>query len=441
MCFTLSYDANGNQTTRTVNGQTLRQAQGIAFNLSYDAENRLVSVTGPNVTASFVYDGDGRQMKSTINGVTTTFVGVHYQIVNGTVTKYYFAGATRIAMRTGSTLTYLLGDHLGSTSLTTDDLGNFVSELRYKPWGETRYSSGTTATSYRYTGQREEVSFGLYFYNARWYDPALGRFAQADSIVPPGVQGWDRYTAMNNNPVRYTDPSGHVVCEVGEPCGPGATYVPETSYEQAAKYIKEKIIKERFGVTLSDYIFGTITVGKVWDAHNILLVYARLGHLDVLFRGKLKSIIERAGGAIFDMDEYVATRENCPQGGCTYSGLTNGTHITFFTTGSRAINTMNFYHEFGHMINSLSGNDNIFSDQLDALDNPSFISNNYVNTNALLGLFAEPIQASNSTVTEQWGDVFANYAAGNINLSNPNGPGAEMYGFIAPALEDFLRGY
>jgi RHS repeat-associated protein len=54
--------------------------------------------------------------------------------------------------------------------------------------------------------------FGLMFYNARWYDPALGRFAQADSIVPPGVQGWDRYAAMNNNPVKYIDPSGHLSC-------------------------------------------------------------------------------------------------------------------------------------------------------------------------------------------------------------------------------------
>ncbi|MBI3151966.1 MAG: RHS repeat-associated core domain-containing protein [Chloroflexi bacterium] len=135
--------------------------------------------------------------------------------------KYYFAGASRIAtlaphcvwcsagVRTGSTLTYLLGDHLGSTSLTTDASGNFVSELRYKPWGETRYSSGTTATSYRYTGQREEVSFGLYFYNARWMDPALGRFVQADSIVPGGVQGLDRYAYVNNSPLVYVDPSGH----------------------------------------------------------------------------------------------------------------------------------------------------------------------------------------------------------------------------------------
>ena len=56
--------------------------------------------------------------------------------------------------------------------------------------------------------------FGLMFYNARFYDPALGRFTSADTIVPGGVQGWDRYAYTNNNPVLYNDPSGHcgVLC-------------------------------------------------------------------------------------------------------------------------------------------------------------------------------------------------------------------------------------
>jgi hypothetical protein len=51
------------------------------------------------------------------------------------------------------------------------------------------------------------------YYNARWYDPVLGRFAQVDSIIPQnqGVQAWDRYAYVNNNPVRYTDPSGHCI--------------------------------------------------------------------------------------------------------------------------------------------------------------------------------------------------------------------------------------
>ncbi len=47
------------------------------------------------------------------------------------------------------------------------------------------------------------------YYNARWYDSALGRFAQADAIVPGGVQRYDRYAYVNNNPVRYVDQSGH----------------------------------------------------------------------------------------------------------------------------------------------------------------------------------------------------------------------------------------
>jgi hypothetical protein len=49
------------------------------------------------------------------------------------------------------------------------------------------------------------------FFNARWLDPAIGRFAQADSIIPEsqGVQAWDRYAFVNNNPLRYTDPTGH----------------------------------------------------------------------------------------------------------------------------------------------------------------------------------------------------------------------------------------
>jgi RHS repeat-associated protein len=99
---------------------------------------------------------------------------------------------------------------VGSTSITTFENGNLVSEMRYKPWGEERYASGITPTDYTFTGQYSHTAdFGLMFYNARWYDPALGRFAQADTIVPGGVQGLDRYAYTNNSPVNYIDPTGH----------------------------------------------------------------------------------------------------------------------------------------------------------------------------------------------------------------------------------------
>jgi len=63
----------------------------------------------------------------------------------------------------------------------------------------------------RYTGQRWDPGTGLYFYNAWWYDPALGRFAQPDTLVPdPGSpQALKRYAYVTNNPLRYTAPTGH----------------------------------------------------------------------------------------------------------------------------------------------------------------------------------------------------------------------------------------
>ena len=114
------------------------------------------------IAAMFVYDGDGNRVKSTINGVTTYFVGNYYEVVktetSTQVNKYYYAGSQRIAMCQDGILSYLLTDHLGSTSLTTSDKGAVLSELRYMPWGEVRYSSGTTSTGYQYTGQYSDAT-------------------------------------------------------------------------------------------------------------------------------------------------------------------------------------------------------------------------------------------------------------------------------------------
>jgi RHS repeat-associated protein len=63
----------------------------------------------------------------------------------------------------------------------------------------------------------------LYYYGARWSpgrlpgtgDPSAGRFLQADTIVPGAgnSQAYDRYAYTLNNPLRYTDPSGHDYCD------------------------------------------------------------------------------------------------------------------------------------------------------------------------------------------------------------------------------------
>jgi RHS repeat-associated protein len=82
-----------------------------------------------------------------------------------------------------------------------------------------RHQSGTLPTDKTYTGQRSHTDdFGLHFYNARWYDSSLGRFASADSIIqaPFHPSSYDRFAYVWNNAVNAVDPSGHFCAQVGE---------------------------------------------------------------------------------------------------------------------------------------------------------------------------------------------------------------------------------
>ncbi len=112
----------------------------------------------------------------------------------------------------------LATDHLGSTALTASETGGRLSEIRYKSWGENRYSFGATPTQRRFTGQRKDSGSGLLYYGARWYDPTVGRFLQADTIVPqPGnPQSLNRYSYVGNQPTVSIDPPGHAACAAGD---------------------------------------------------------------------------------------------------------------------------------------------------------------------------------------------------------------------------------
>jgi RHS repeat-associated protein len=202
-----TYDANGNMTTRVEGTLTYTQV--------FDAENRLVSVTVSGQTTQFVYDGDGNLVKKVKpDGSWTIYVGKVYEVdktSGGSVTRtlsYYGAAG---AMRIGGTLYYVLGDQLGSASVVTDNSGAVVGEQRYYPYGETRVPSGNMQTDRLFTGQRQIAGLGIYDYGARFYSPLLGRFLSADTIVPSAgdPQSLNRYSYGLNNPVKYSDPSGH----------------------------------------------------------------------------------------------------------------------------------------------------------------------------------------------------------------------------------------
>ncbi len=198
------YDADGNMTQRCLGAYV--------YNLTYDVEGRLVTVTQGATTTAFNYDGDGRRVKGSAAAITFTAVGGYYERTGATtIRKYYTFNGRVVAMRQNGTLSWLLADQLGSTSMAVSLTGTVQSQQRYWPWGTARNASGSLPTDYRYTWQQEVSVIGLYDYDARWYDPDLKRFVQADSVVPqPGnPQTLNRYSYVLNNPLRFVDPSGH----------------------------------------------------------------------------------------------------------------------------------------------------------------------------------------------------------------------------------------
>jgi RHS repeat-associated protein len=103
----------------------------------------------------------------------------------------------------------MLQDHLSGTAVTADSSGAQVgSTMKYFPFGATR--SGSVPTDIKFTGQRLDGT-GLYYYGARYYDPQIGRFISADTIVPDwkNPQAWNKYSYVQNNPLKYIDKTGH----------------------------------------------------------------------------------------------------------------------------------------------------------------------------------------------------------------------------------------
>ncbi len=178
---------------------------------------------------------------------------------------YYSFGGAVVALKVGvmssatRTLTYLHGDQLGSASLATSMTGTVLSQQRYAPYGEVRWSSGAgMPTDFTFTGQRAGPPGyvgSLMDYNARFFSPALGRFVSADTIVPGAgnPQAYNRYMYVLGNPLGAIDPSGHRACNDEGDCedpGTKAVFDPPT-------YTFPRIVILPVGNTIG-YGFGAI---------------------------------------------------------------------------------------------------------------------------------------------------------------------------------------
>ena len=241
---------------------------------------RLRNTTVRGATESYRYDPNGIRVQRTANGVTSAYHGAWQEWTNGVgrCTNYVFGGKV-VAQRntTSGVVTMLIGDHLGSVSATTTMSGVRQSVQYFDPWGKIR--SGTVqASTFNDTGQRRDDT-GLLYDNARYYDPARGQFVSSDSMVADlsNPATLNRYAYAFNNPLRYTDPSGH--CNVDGTDGDDPATCQERISQIAEYGVTVLNVEGLWSLLELQDVLAAIVKLATWAAWTPAQFYAKVGRV------------------------------------------------------------------------------------------------------------------------------------------------------------------
>jgi RHS repeat-associated protein len=215
----IGYDNAGNQTS--IGG----------YARTYDGENRQVTSTLNNVPTAYGYDGDGRRVQKVSCPAGTSPCTA--ASLGAAVTNYVYDAQGQLAAEYATqpetplcTTCYLTADQLGSTRLMTDGTTGLPKALHdYLPFGEEIPSGiggrsslyGSDSPRQRFTGKERDAETSLDFFGARYLSSAQGRFTSADPVnilkqklMDP--QQWNMYAYVRNNPLRFRDPTGQYIC-------------------------------------------------------------------------------------------------------------------------------------------------------------------------------------------------------------------------------------
>ncbi len=217
---TYGYDAMGN-TTSLPSREIVSTAYDICTGLT--ASIAIGTSTATATTLAFAYGSENLRSRATVTppsdsgetlSRTITLTGAQGELLatqslSGTTvtgSAYYINGVQGpFAVLVGSATRYLLTDRLGSLRAVVDGpSGDLLAATDTQAFGGAQRLWGAPGTDIAFTGQRLDSQTGLYNYNARLYDPALGRFLTTD----PAGQYASPYAYCGNDPIGFTDPSG-----------------------------------------------------------------------------------------------------------------------------------------------------------------------------------------------------------------------------------------
>ena len=211
-----TYDANGNQITKTADGKTETN--------TYDGLNQLIGFTDGETTASYTYGISGLRDSKTVNGVTTTHIWSGSQIVVDYTAHYtstvYIRGTSLAAAfdwdegSKGDNRFYIQNAHGDVVNLTNTD-GEVTKKYTYDAFGVEKNIVDSDTNAFRYCGEYYDKETATVYLRARYYNPTTGRFISRDSYLGRRSDplSLNLYTYCRNNPLRYIDPSGHDAVE------------------------------------------------------------------------------------------------------------------------------------------------------------------------------------------------------------------------------------
>ena len=237
------YDGAGRQIVRGGDGlvdQTLHYNDfGMPWKISagstdtlleYDATESRVAKRTP--TATTIYAGDLYECVSHMppGSQPLTCAEQRYKVYAGgrLVTQIVRDGSGQpLATR------YVHDDHLGSSTILTDENGQVQEHRQFGAFGDTSTDFTNTSVRSGFTGHEQDPELGLINMKGRLYDPKLRSFITPDPFVtdPFNPQGLNRYSYVQNNPATFVDPSGFA-----EECGPGCNLQTDTIRGYAPNY-------------------------------------------------------------------------------------------------------------------------------------------------------------------------------------------------------------
>ncbi|MBL1215605.1 MAG: hypothetical protein HND52_19720 [Ignavibacteriae bacterium] len=131
----------------------------------------------------------------------------YYNISGQETNRQFVYGPTGlIAFKENGDWYFTVKDHLGSTRLVVDDLGNRKAHYNYMPFGGIMNESITKGTDYKFTGQEFDNETDLHNFRARFYDSEAALFYGVD----PAGQGFSPFAYTGNNPITRIDKDGKV---------------------------------------------------------------------------------------------------------------------------------------------------------------------------------------------------------------------------------------